>query len=163
MCPNLFFAGCSQTISDAEKKLISRPMHVQAGSFQASLHHPEGTEFFFNNVKIEGLIERWKAEGDIKVFEEILGESIPMIRRLMLCQQTTKFVPFEDLLSRIQVKLFKHLNGFNSAKGTAFSYLSKITKSVLCGAVREVMDKPEFAEFDGNVPERSVPGTRSCG
>jgi DNA-directed RNA polymerase specialized sigma24 family protein len=156
MCPNLFFAGLFLNhFGRGKSHLDMSPMHVQ--TFRPTLHHPEGAEIFFDSPRVEQLIGEWKLTGKIETFEQILEQIFPMVRRLILSQKTNKLLLFEDLVSRVQVKLFKHLKGFDPAKGSAFSYLSKITKSVLCSAAVEVMRKPEFAELGDNVPEGSAP------
>jgi hypothetical protein len=99
-----------------------------------SRHNPLGTTPHLNNDHLEAAISRYQA-GDAASLGEIIKLTEPRSLALIRYFKTNQYQSESELLSDINFKLMRSIGRFNAAKGTGFSYVSRIIETSLKTAV----------------------------
>jgi hypothetical protein len=89
------------------------------------------TEPHFNNAGLERAIACFQAQGDVQSLSEIVRLVQPRAETLIRFYKTSHYRPEDELLSDINHKLLRSVTQFDPAKGSAFTYVSKIIDSSL--------------------------------
>jgi hypothetical protein len=92
---------------------------------------------FFNAEKVSSLMLDFQRTGDHRLFEGILKESTRLIKANIEEKRTTYYVASDELISRINLKLFKSVSHYDPGRGSAYSFVNKVIKTQLCSAVME--------------------------
>jgi hypothetical protein len=109
-----------------------------------TLHHPEGItqdDMFFNEERVSGLILEWKQTRDVKVWQKIVEETIPLIDTLILHGGFVDYDELPALRSECVVKLHKLLDKFDPNRGRAFTIFSISFKNFLLTYSQKVDNK----------------------
>jgi hypothetical protein len=117
---------------------------VGADGLVKTLHHPEGidpSDMFFNEERVSSLILQWKKNHDIKLWQEIVKETIPLIDTLILHGSFTEYDQLEALRSECVIKLHKLLDKFDPNRGRAFTIFSISFKNFLLTYSQKVDNK----------------------
>jgi hypothetical protein len=85
----------------------------------------------FNNARLEECIGRFQREGDAASLSEIVELSQPRAETLIRFHNTHHYRSEDELLSDINFKLLRSIAKFDPAKGSGFTYVSKIIDSSL--------------------------------
>jgi len=97
-----------------------------------SRHHPNGGAVAHcDNTQLEQAIAHYQARGDAASLGEIVRLVEPRALTLVRFHKTNRYQSESELLSDINFKLMRSIGRFDSAKGTAFSFVSKIIDSSL--------------------------------
>src|SRR5258708_4842626 len=107
-----------------------------AAPFLPTRHHPEGAIYCFRSDYAQALILDWQKNRNGSL-EELLQYSVPLARSIIQGLKTTQYAEMAELVSRIQIKLATSLHCFDATRGTAYSFVSKVIKSVLANVVQE--------------------------
>src|SRR6516165_1961521 len=95
-----------------------------------SRHHPNGGAVAHcDNTQLEQAIAHYQARGDAASLGEIVRLVEPRALTLVRFHKTNRYQSESELLSDINFKLMRSIGRFDSAKGTAFSFVSKIIDS----------------------------------
>jgi hypothetical protein len=104
---------------------------------------------YFDNRFAESLIDRYNTCADLDAVNQLLTHAEPLIRSIIEYRSTVRYEMPEELVSKIQVKLWKSLRLFDRAKGTGFSFIAKIIESVSRSTVAEAWTRSErFCALD---------------
>jgi hypothetical protein len=96
-----------------------------------SRHHPSGGAVAHcDNTQLERAITSYKA-GDAGSLGEIIRLVEPRVLTLVRFHKTHHYRPEDELLSDVNFKLLRAVGKFDPAKGSVFSYVSKIIDSSL--------------------------------
>jgi hypothetical protein len=117
-----------------------------------SKHHPNGGAVSHcDNVQLEQAIARFQ-NGDAGSLGEILRLVEPRAQTLIRFHRTHNFRPEDELLSDVNFKLLRSIGRFDSAKGSGFSYVSRIIESSLKTAVsNQRCNWSRHCELDGEL------------
>jgi sigma-70-like protein len=102
----------------------------------ASRHNPNGgAQLNLDNARIESLIAQYQSTRDIETLSSIVAlthdRALTMIRFL----RTSRYRTEAELISDINFKLLRAVDKFDPARGTAFTFVSKVVKNTLCTSV----------------------------
>ena len=115
-------------------------------------HHPngEGGEHL-NNAQLEQCIFRFQ-KGDADALTEIIALTTPRAQTLIRFHKTSHYRNESELLSDCHFKLLRSIGRFDPAKGSAFSYVSRIIDSSLKTAVtNQRKNWARYSELDNEI------------
>jgi len=104
-------------------------MHALLKSDQVlhpSWRHPAGTPRCFDSSYAARLIEEFNATGELAPLQELLVHCEELLRSQFEYRATTKYVPLAELMGTARVKIWRSLRLFDPARGSAFSFISRI-------------------------------------
>jgi hypothetical protein len=111
-----------------------------------------GTRYYFEPDYGEQLIATFNATGDIAVLNELLKYAEPLIDSILTYRGTYRYEATDELTQKIRLKIWKSLRLYDSAKGTAFSFISKIIASTTASAIAETWTRNDrFVEINETV------------
>jgi hypothetical protein len=96
--------------------------------------HGAGTTHF-DNTRLESLIGEYQAKGDAGSLGEIVKLTQTRALTLIRFHRTTRYVAEDELLSDVNYKLIRAFDKFDPAKGSAFTFISRVVTNVLCMSV----------------------------
>jgi DNA-directed RNA polymerase specialized sigma24 family protein len=118
-----------------------------------SKHNPygEGSKHL-DNVRLESLIGEYQAKGDAGSLGEIVRLTQTRALTLIRFHKTARYAAEDELLSDINFKLMRAVGKFDAAKGSAFTFVSRVASNALCTAVsRARATANRFVELDESV------------
>jgi len=102
----------------------------------ASKHNPNGTSPHFDNVRLESLIAAHQTGTNPAALAEIVTLTQDRALALIRFQKTSKYASETELLSDINFKLLRAVDKFDPAKGTAFTFVSRVVTNLHRGRDR---------------------------
>jgi hypothetical protein len=117
-----------------------------------SKHHPNGGAVSHcDNVKLEQAISRYQA-GDAASLGEVIRLVEPRALTLVRYYKTSHYQSESELISDVNFKLMRSVRRFDSAKGSAFSFVSAVITSTLQTAVTNTRRNwARYSELDGEL------------
>jgi hypothetical protein len=114
-----------------------------------SRHNPTGgASQHFDNNRLEKVIARYQA-GDANALTEIVALSRPRVETLIRFNGTADFRSEDELISDVNYKLVRSVGRFNSAKGSAFTFVSCLIQNALHTAVTSARkNASRYVELD---------------
>jgi hypothetical protein len=133
------------------------PLRSQSPPDQ-SLHktwrHPEGGQHYFDSARVGELIALYNATGEARAIDELLARCQPLVRSLIKCRQADRHVPADELANLVYIKLWKSARLYDPARGSPFSFVARVTHSVLCSAIGSVWQHADrFTELNAEAAE----------
>jgi len=102
----------------------------------SSKHHPNGgARLHLDSAQIEAAIATYQTNRDLDSLSAIVELTQDRALTLIRFRKTTKYVTEDELLSDINFRLLKAADKFDPAKGSAFTFVSRVVTNVLCTAV----------------------------
>jgi hypothetical protein len=121
-------------------------------------HYPNNTVSMVDSGEVEAAIDRWTTNRDEVAFIEIIDRCRPMFLALISSSRAGRYLEPRDLMSRIHVKLWKYVHGYDRAKAPAFTYISRIAWTAIISAIVESRrDSDRYVSTDAEIEEFSVP------
>jgi hypothetical protein len=100
-----------------------------------SWRHPAGISRYFDSDYARELIEKFNTTGELESLNRLLLHCEPLLRSQFEYRATTKYVPLAESMSTARVKIWRSLRLFDPARGSSFSFISRIASSVAMSAV----------------------------
>lgn len=91
----------------------------------------------FDSARAEELIAGWRETGDLGTLGDILELARPLIQVECRKRKTDEYYELEELISVIQIKLMRVLKDFDRARGSAYTFVSRVIWSHSCTLVTE--------------------------
>ena len=101
------------------------------------LHPRGGAQNFFDEGTVSALIVEWQQSKDPEELGRIIGLCRPNTLSLIRSQNTNYYETENELISRVDYKLFMSLRHWDPARASAFGFISWHTRNVLNTAVTE--------------------------
>jgi hypothetical protein len=102
----------------------------------ASKHNPNGgASPHFDNVRLESLIAAHQTGSNPAALAEIVSLTQERALTLIRFHKTIRYRPEDELLSDVNFKLLRAVEKFDPAKGSAFTFVSRVVMNVLCTSV----------------------------
>jgi hypothetical protein len=96
-----------------------------------------GGAHYFRAAYAQHLIEDYNTNGNAESLNALLEHVEPLARSILEYRCTTRHEGIDELLSRIRIKLWKSVELFDPARGSAFSFVSMVISRVAMTAVNE--------------------------
>lgn len=116
-------------------------------SLHATWRHPTGAAHYFNDSFARSLIEQYNRTGDNRVVDQLLRHTEPLIKSLLEYRCTTRREALDEMVARIEVKLWRSLRLFDVSRGSAFSFCAKVISSTAASIVGEAWTRSERFTF----------------
>jgi hypothetical protein len=118
----------------------------------ASKHTPAGTNGHFDNGAITELLYRYQADGDPEALTGIIEKAQERAKTLIRFYGTTRYLSEPELISDANLKLLRTVDKFDPAKGSAFTFISRVIATSLCTSVSSVRKNAgRYSELDESV------------
>ena len=102
----------------------------------ASKHNPNGgASSHFDNARLESVIAAYQTGTDPAAMNEIVRLTQTRALTLIRFRKTNRYVAEDELLSDINFKILRGIDKFDPARGSVFSFVSRIVMNVLCTSV----------------------------
>jgi hypothetical protein len=123
----------------------------------ASKHCPNGTSPHLDNARLEALIAAHQTGAD----PGAMGEIVTLIQRRALAlirfNGTTRYCSEAELLSDVNFKVLKSVRGFDSSKGSGFTFVSCLVQNVLRTSVTKArLSAGRHVELDETATSKLV-------
>lgn len=131
------------SILDADKPK-ARPLERNAEGRVITQHNPGGideSELFFNEETVFNLVLEYQKTRDIKVWQRIVIETIPLIDTIIRNYHFQQYDEVDALRAECAIKLSKVLLKFDPARGRCFSHFSVSFKHFLISYAQKVRNK----------------------
>jgi hypothetical protein len=98
------------------------------------------------------LFQKIQATGDPAAIDQLLNYSEPLIETLIHYRRADRHVPIDELMNAVRLKLWKSVRLFDPTRGTPYSFVVKITTSVMASAVSETWRRNDaFTRTDESI------------
>jgi DNA-directed RNA polymerase specialized sigma24 family protein len=119
-------------------------------------------QHYFDSARARAWIEEFNRCGDMEAINELLRHVEPLAKSILEYRCTNRYESVDELLSQIRIKLWRSARLYDRAKGSAFSFVSRIIQSVSYSAVSNAWARSEcFCEL--NEESSSYPCTPDAG
>jgi len=99
-------------------------------------HNPHGGDTLHcDNDKLEEFIASYQTQGDSGSLSEIIRLTQDGALTLIRFHKTTRYGSEDELLSDVNFKRLRAVDKFDPAKGSAFTFLSRVVTDVRCTSV----------------------------
>jgi Sigma-70 region 2 len=106
-------------------------------------------QHYFDSNYARQLIETYNLTGDQTALNDLLEHTEPLARSILEYRSTTRYEALDELMSRIRIKVWRSARLYDPGKGTAFSFIATIIKSISYSAVSDAWARSErFCELD---------------
>jgi hypothetical protein len=89
----------------------------------------------FDSEAVETLIADYQRTGSVQILGQIIERSQPIFVSLIRSRHTFQYQDEHELLSIVNRKLLVSLPQYDPHRGTAFTFVSRLTLNMLCTSV----------------------------
>jgi hypothetical protein len=115
--------------------------------------HPEGGQHYFDSARVGELMALYNA-GEAGVIDELLARCKPLVRSLIKYRQANQYVPTDELTNLVYIKIWKSTRLYDPNRGSPFSFIARVTYSVMCSAISDVWQRTDrFTGLNNEVAE----------
>jgi hypothetical protein len=90
---------------------------------------------FFDSAKVEAMICEYQRTGSTELLGAVISRCQPITESLIRSRATFTYEDEDELVSIVNAKLLKSLRQYSATRGTAFSFVSRLTVNMLATTV----------------------------
>jgi len=126
------------------KAAMHAPLQPDERELHKTWRHRDGAPYIFDSRHVTELFCQINANGESAAIDELLRHSEPLIKSLIKYRRADRHVPLDELLNAVRLKLWKSVRLFDPGRGTPYSFVAKVTESVMASAVADAWRRGEL-------------------